>query len=179
MYFPPLLCVLFWSAKTKGTRVQSSCTLSVCYGIQTSSFCYWCLNPVCSNLMFFSCESCFFSKHKERTVQLLFSLIALEKKVGELHNMLIPRMFQLAFVGLVNPSGGCATEISYSLSQCEKYICQFLKYYIQCHKWFRFPKQELWVALQITWAVSICLSSMLLIGFFSVWWISYNQKSLG
>lgn len=82
----------------------------------------------------FSCASCFFSKHKERTVQLLFVLVVLEKRVDELCNVPIPQMFLLAFVGLVNPSGGCATEISYRLSQCGKQICQLLKYYIQCHK---------------------------------------------
>lgn len=68
----------------------------------------------------FSCASCFFSKHKERTVQLLFSLIVLEKGMGELCNVPIPQMCLSAFVGLVNPSGGCVTEVSYRLCQCGK-----------------------------------------------------------
>lgn len=60
----------------------------------------------------FSCVSCFLSKHKERTVQLLFALVILEKRVCELCNVPIPQMFLLAFVGLVNPSGACGAEIS-------------------------------------------------------------------
>lgn len=36
----------------------------------------------------------------------------------ELCNVPIPEMFLLVFVGPVNPSGGCAAEISYGLSHC-------------------------------------------------------------
>lgn len=106
--------------KQKALGYSHPSTLSVCYGIQTSSFLLLVFKPCLFQFnVFFLCVM-FFSKHKERTVELLFSLVILEKRVGELCNVPIPQMFLLAFVGLVNPSGGCATEIFCSLSQCGK-----------------------------------------------------------
>lgn len=51
--------------KQKALGYSHPSTLSACYSIQTSSFCYWCLNPVCSNIMFFPVRHVFLVSTKK------------------------------------------------------------------------------------------------------------------
>lgn len=62
----------------------------------------------------------FLRKHKAITAQPLFSLVALEKGMGESCGMCPSLKWLLAFLGLPNPSGGSATELSLWLWICWK-----------------------------------------------------------
>lgn len=78
IYFLPLLFILFWSAKTKGTWVQSSKHIISMLQYSDKLFLLLMFKPCLFQFNVFSCASCFFGKRKERTVQLLFALVILE-----------------------------------------------------------------------------------------------------